>query len=53
MMPLLVSPTAKQGIRHQTIGSMMQVSWNRSSSLTAHAEKIALLQVTYDFVDVD
>jgi hypothetical protein len=32
-MPLLVSPTAKQGIRHQTIGSMMQVSWNRSSSL--------------------
>jgi hypothetical protein len=32
MMPLLVSPTAKQGIRHQTIGSMMQVSWNRSSS---------------------
>ena len=33
MMPLLVSPTAKQGIRHQPIGSMMQVSWNRSSSL--------------------
>jgi hypothetical protein len=32
MMPLLVSPTAKQGIRHQPIGSMMQVSWNRSSS---------------------
>src|SRR5256885_2337872 len=32
MMPLLVSPTAKQGIHHQTIGSMMQVSWNRSSS---------------------
>jgi len=32
MMPLLVSPTAKQGIRHQTIGSMMLVSWNRSSS---------------------
>jgi hypothetical protein len=31
MMPLLVSPTAKQGIRHQPIGSMMQVSWNRSS----------------------
>jgi hypothetical protein len=31
-MPLLVSPTAKQGIHHQTIGSMMQVSWNRSSS---------------------
>src|SRR4029079_21093 len=32
MMPLLVSPTVKQGIRHQSIGSMMQVSWNRSSS---------------------
>ncbi|HEY2230198.1 MAG TPA: hypothetical protein VGI22_21155, partial [Xanthobacteraceae bacterium] len=32
MMPLLVSPPAKQGIRHQPIGSMMQVSWNRSSS---------------------
>ncbi|HVQ43717.1 MAG TPA: LrgB family protein, partial [Candidatus Saccharimonadia bacterium] len=39
MMPLLVSPTAKQGIRHQPIGSMMQVSWNRSSSL---AEKPVL-----------
>jgi TIR domain len=37
MMPLLVSPTAKQGIRHQTIGSMMQVSWNRSSSGLRHA----------------
>jgi hypothetical protein len=32
MIPLLVSPAAKQGIRHQPIGSMMQVSWNRSSS---------------------
>ena len=37
MMPLLVSPTAKQGIRHQTIGSMMQVSWNRSSSAPRRA----------------
>ena len=34
MMPLLVSPTAKQGIRHQTIGSMMQVSWTRSSRIS-------------------
>src|SRR6266850_1553178 len=34
IMPLLVSPTAKQGIRHQPIGSMMQVSWNPSSSTT-------------------
>ncbi|HEY2227459.1 MAG TPA: hypothetical protein VGI22_06885, partial [Xanthobacteraceae bacterium] len=31
MMPLLVSPPAKQGIRHHPIGSTMQVSWNRSS----------------------
>jgi hypothetical protein len=38
-MPLLVSPTAKQGIRHQTIGSTMQVSWNRSSSHKAGATK--------------
>jgi DDE family transposase len=28
---LLVSLTAKQGIRRQSIGSMMPVSWNRSS----------------------
>src|SRR5258707_14691217 len=35
MMPLLVSPTAKQGIHHQPISSMMQVSWNRSSSQLA------------------
>jgi hypothetical protein len=36
MMSLLVSPTAKQGIHHQTIGSMMQVSWNRSSSMALY-----------------
>jgi hypothetical protein len=32
MIPLLVLPIAKQGIRHQIISSTTQVSWNRSSS---------------------
>jgi hypothetical protein len=32
MIPLLVLPIAKQGIRHQIISSMTLVSWNRSSS---------------------
>src|SRR5882724_383842 len=39
MMSLLVSPTAKRGIRHQTIGSIMQVSWNRSSRLVARTSE--------------
>jgi hypothetical protein len=32
MIPLLVLPIAKQGIRHPIISSMTLVSWNPSSS---------------------
>jgi hypothetical protein len=47
MMPLLVSPTAKQGIHHQTIGSMMQVSWNRSSRRRADDRTFIAAQIQY------
>src|SRR6266851_8364752 len=40
MIPLLVLPIAKQGIRHQIISSTTQVSWNRSSSFCAIASGV-------------
>jgi acyl-CoA hydrolase len=47
MIPLLVLPIAKQGIRHPIISSMTLVSWNPSSS------SILVTDGNFTYVSID